>query len=56
MNKLVARIALVFAVAAVPSLVLAGEAGKDEKKPAKEKKGEPKKEEKKPAPAPGGGW
>ena len=59
MNKLFARTALVTAVLASPSLVLAGEAGKDEKKPAERadaKKPPAKKEnkeEKKPAPS---GW
>lgn len=55
MKKLVARIAVTAALLAAPSLVLAGEAPKDGKKPAPEKKGETKKEEKKAPPA-GGGW
>jgi len=61
MNTLLARVALITAVAFAPTLVLASEAGKDEKKPAEKtdgKKPAPKKEakdEKKPAP-PAGGW
>lgn len=59
MNKLISRLALLVVVAASPSLVLAGEAGKDDKKPAEKadaKKAPVKKEtkeEKKPAPS---GW
>ena len=57
MNKLFARTALVAAVLASPSLVLAGEAGKDDKKPAEKadaKKPRPRrKTKKKPAPS---GW
>jgi hypothetical protein len=59
MNKLFARIALITVCAASPSLVLAGEGGKDDKKPAEKadaKKAPVKKEtkeEKKPAPS---GW
>jgi hypothetical protein len=61
MNTLLARAALVTMIASAPALVLAGEAGKDEKKPAEKadgKKAAPKKEtkEEKKAPAPSGSW
>lgn len=62
MNKLIARIALIVAVAASPALVLANAAGKDDKTPADKadgKKAPPKKEGKDdkkapPPPAPTG--
>ena len=61
MNSLLARVALVTAMAFAPTLVLANEAGKDEKKPAEKadgKKPAPKKDQKddKKAPPPAAGW
>ena len=41
MNKLFARTAFLAAVLASPSLVLAGEAGKDDKKPAEKADAKP---------------